>query len=682
MSSERRRGATLGAAISLVIHLAAAILVWPGPSPANFASDASVSADGANPSIPISRAPAADREGAPPAGARRAGAAVATVVAGPAADRRTLIDHLGQSSLFAIALGLLTIAFRRNSARVRYWLWFGASAKFLIPFAAVAALGGMLPLAPVAETIASSAVWMAPVTASPPQLDGGAIAIPAAASGFAGGAWRVILLGIWVSGGAGIALSRLGTWRRIRRVVLASRAIDLADVVMVPGIRVYAAPGLLEPAVVGLVRPILLLPAGLARHLTASQLQAVIAHEIAHVRRRDNLTAAVHMVVEAVFWFHPLVWWIGARLVAERERACDEEVLRRFAPRTYVDAIVSVCRRYVDAPMACMSGVGGSDLPRRIEAIMRNEPREPVTRVKQLALASSAALALGVPLWVGVVNAPRVRAQAATPAQAVAFEVASVKPNTSPNRGGPFGPQPGGRFVATNAPVSYLIRFAYEPSPWNRDLDSFQMSGGPDWLTADRFDVNAKAPADVPLIQMRRMVQALLIDRFKLRVRYETRERPLYRLVLARADGRLGPQLRPTALKCAQPIDPFAGFPRGDGVPCGYFGMSPTIDPGSGTSNQAFRGMTMEGFARRLQSYLGRAIVDRTGLAGYYDGDFEFTAEIAIPPPPPGRPHPYEGRVFPSIFSVLPQQLGLRLESGRGPVDVLVIESIERPTEN
>ena len=77
-----------------------------------------------------------------------------------------------------------------------------------------------------------------------------------------------------------------------------------------------------------------------------------------------------------------------------------------------------------------------------------------------------------------------------------------------------FGPQPGGRFVALNAPVSYLIRFAYEPSPWNRDLDAFQMTGGPGWLAADRFDVNAKAAGDVLLSQMRQMVQALLVERF------------------------------------------------------------------------------------------------------------------------------------------------------------------------
>ena len=243
-----------------------------------------------------------------------------------------------------------------------------------------------------------------------------------------------------------------------------------------------------------------------------------------------------------------------------------------------------------------------------------------------------------------------------------------------------FGPQPGGRFVAMNSPVSYLIRFAYEPSPWNSDLDAFQMTGGPDWLAAERFDVNAKAAGEVPLAQIRLMAQALLVERFKLRVHHETRELPIYRLVVARSDGRLGSQLRRTELTCAGAIDPFARFQKGEAVPCGYFGMSPALDPGQ--SNWAFRGMTMEGFARRLQTFLGRTIVNQTGLSGYYDGDFEFTAEIAIPPPPPGRPNPYADRVFPSIFSVLPQQLGLRLESARGPVEVLVIDSIERPTEN
>ncbi len=96
--------------------------------------------------------------------------------------------------------------------------------------------------------------------------------------------------------------------------------------------------GRLEPGVFGILRPVLLLPEGITDRLTPAQLEAVIAHELCHVRRRDNLTAAIHMVVETVFWFHPLVWWIRARLVEERERACDEEVLRAGRP-------ARLCRR-------------------------------------------------------------------------------------------------------------------------------------------------------------------------------------------------------------------------------------------------------------------------------------------------------------------------------------------------
>ncbi len=97
--------------------------------------------------------------------------------------------------------------------------------------------------------------------------------------------------------------------------------------------------------------------------LTPSQLEAVLAHELCHVRRRDNLTSVIHMIVEAVFWFHPLVWWIGARLVEERELACDEEVLRLGSePRVYAEGILNVCKLYVESPLRCVSGVTGSNL--------------------------------------------------------------------------------------------------------------------------------------------------------------------------------------------------------------------------------------------------------------------------------------------------------------------------------
>jgi bla regulator protein blaR1 len=122
-----------------------------------------------------------------------------------------------------------------------------------------------------------------------------------------------------------------------------------------------------------LQHPVLLLPAGIAQHLTPAQLDAVLAHELCHVRRRDNLSVSIHMVVEAIFWFHPLVWWVGARLLAERELTCDEEVLSLGGePRVYAEGILKICKLYMESPLVCISGVTGSNLNQRIEAIMSN----------------------------------------------------------------------------------------------------------------------------------------------------------------------------------------------------------------------------------------------------------------------------------------------------------------------
>lgn len=90
----------------------------------------------------------------------------------------------------------------------------------------------------------------------------------------------------------------------------------------------------------------------------------------------------------------------------------------------------------------------------------------------------------------------------------------------------------------------------------------------------------------------------------------------------------------------------------------------------------------MEDFALRIYPYVGRRVIDSTGLAGYFDGDFEFTAEVVMLPPPPGLPNPYDGRVLPSVFSVLPQQLGIRLEPARGPVEMLIVDHAEHPADD
>jgi len=308
---------------------------------------------------------------------------------------RELTNHLWQSTLFALAAALLTLAFRVNRAHVRYWLWLSASLKFLLPFALLMSLGHRLASAPVARKIATPEVSIAigliaqPFPSRLPSVPAPNRWIPAA------------LLLAWTCGFLAIAVMRLRLWLRIRAAVGASSILQIRAPV-----EIRSSVGLLEPGVVGCLRPVLLLPEGILQQLTPPQFEAVLAHELCHVRRRENLFASIQMSVEAFFWFYPLVWWIGARLVEERERACDEDVLSLGSdPRIYADAILSVCRLYVESPLVCVSGVTGSGLKRRIEAIMKNRRSQNLNRAKKFLLACAAAAALVCPVVVGVIIA-------------------------------------------------------------------------------------------------------------------------------------------------------------------------------------------------------------------------------------------------------------------------------------
>jgi TonB family protein len=149
----------------------------------------------------------------------------------------------------------------------------------------------------------------------------------------------------------------------------------------------------------------LLLPQGLVEHLSPAQVDAVLAHELSHWRRRDNLTAAVHMLVEAVFWFHPLVWWVGARLVEERERACDEAVVRAgHDGRTYAEAILKVCEHYVASTLKCAAGVSGADLKRRVVEIARSRVMSELPIQKKILLGTFALATVLVPIVFGAVS--------------------------------------------------------------------------------------------------------------------------------------------------------------------------------------------------------------------------------------------------------------------------------------
>jgi uncharacterized protein (TIGR03435 family) len=226
------------------------------------------------------------------------------------------------------------------------------------------------------------------------------------------------------------------------------------------------------------------------------------------------------------------------------------------------------------------------------------------------------------------------------------FEVASVKPNKSGSPNARIELHPGGRLTATNVALRSMMRGIY-------NVQAYQIIGGPEWLETERFDIEAKADREYPLPvgedvspEVQAMLQNLLVDRLKLVARREIRELHVYALTLAKPDSSLGPRLRRTDVDCSA-------------SPCGA-----RLRAGRDLS----RGVTIQRFGRNLARYLGRVVIDRTNLTGAFDIDLEWAPEQTA-----------DANV-PSIFTAVQEQLGLRLESTRARVDVLVIESVERPT--
>jgi hypothetical protein len=179
---------------------------------------------------------------------------------------------------------------------------------------------------------------------------------------------------------------------------------------------VKSSPAIPEPSVVGVFRPVILLPQGIEVQLTPVQLESVLLHEMAHVHRHDNLTGLIHRVVEVLFWFHPLVWWIGARLSDERERACDEDVLRGgIEPKAYAESILRIGELYVKSPLPFAAGMSASSLQRRIEAIMTGGVAPPLTAARKTMLAAAGCVALVSPFVAGLVSVPVLQAQTTRP---------------------------------------------------------------------------------------------------------------------------------------------------------------------------------------------------------------------------------------------------------------------------
>ena len=373
------------------------------------------------------------------------------------------------------------------------------------------------------------------------------------------------------------------------------------------------------------------------------------------------------MFVETVFWFHPLVWWIGKVMVREREGACDEEVLQLGSePQVYAEGILNVCKLYVESPLACAAGVTGGELRKRVESIMTSRFTRELTLGRKILLTAAALAAIGVPVGIGVMTpqASHAQSQVAAPAVAApAFEVASVKP-TSPQAVGMRMRRDPGLLDYGNVALIEIVSEAY-------NVDN-QLISGPSWLDAGaRYDIVAKIPKGAPASQVPAMLQRLLLERFKLKVHHETKVTDVYALTA----GKGGPKLeRAEDDLAADPNDRNVVVGFGKATSSGFHLLGNLR--GSELRFQAVA-VTMAKLSVLLKSYVHLPVVDSTGLQGRYNFTFEFDA---LEGGPEERMAP--NYIPPSLFTAV-ERLGLKLEARRVPVDHLVVDHAEKvPIEN
>jgi uncharacterized protein (TIGR03435 family) len=424
------------------------------------------------------------------------------------------------------------------------------------------------------------------------------------------------------------------------------------------------------------------LPNGIVERLAPAQLRALIAHERCHVVHRDNLVAALHMVVEAIFWFHPAVWWLESRLIDERERACDEAVLQSGnRPEDYAEGILEVCRQSVGLRLACVAGVSGSNLRARVEAIMRREIGSPLTRTGRWTLAAALAVAVGGPVAGGALLA---QSRLVVAADAPRFDTVSIT-SVGPVRAvrGARGPlqfeleanvirAESSHWQSNDLPRVVLPLHGFIQAAYG--VSRLMVEGGPAWVTSELFAIEATAAGALRPEQTIDRLRSLLADRFKLTMRRETRTMPVYELAVAPGGIRVAPMQPGECIPRGTPWDkiplerPF--FMCGGGGRMRMLSQSPetgTIPRWARVARIEFGDIDMAGAINTIAGQVERPIIDRTGFTARFNLLLEFAP--ASDPMASG----------PSLFAALEEQLGLRLVEAQAPIEILVIESAERP---
>jgi uncharacterized protein (TIGR03435 family) len=583
-----------------------------------------------------------------------------------------LLDFVWQGALVALVLLAALHTIGRRSARVRYRLCLLALATLLaLPVVTTASRLG------VADSLRSERVTGRPVTVVTDTGSGLAVtlvtstAVPSVISTL-----QPWVLPLWSLGVLLLSLRLVAGGREVRALrrsitaaddVLRDRVASLASRMgLRRAVQIGTSARADGPSVIGWLRPLILLPPATLMGLTTTQLEAVLAHELAHIRRHDYLVNIIQMVAETLLFYHPAVWWVSTRLRIERELCCDDEAVRMSGDATaYARALVTMATRQVPAMAVGSTGGSLTDRVRRLLGAGRPEPSRP---------AALGVLALAV-MFV-TVSFASVSAQQ----KPLRFEVASVRP-AEPNLRGYEGVGffPGGVVRGTHVPISFLVATAYNVHYRfvNAGSESIEK------LMPERFAIDAKAstsalpPAAATFMAsqkgegrvLREMLKMLLAERFKLTAHFEKHEFPIYELKLAAG----GPKLTPAARNCEP-----ATVEESQNPPCGGMGGGPA-------DGLKLRDAEMSNLVDMLTSLLDRVTIDRTGLTGRYDMDIPpWSSGLPAPerlPEPGQEPEAQPDPNSPSIFAVL-QRFGLRLEATRGQIEILVVDHVEMPTPN
>jgi bla regulator protein BlaR1 len=583
----------------------------------------------------------------------------------------SIANHLWHCTAFAVVASLFAMLLRSYDAKLRFWVWFAASVKFLVPFSILMTFGARTAFSPSASRQAqiSSPLPVAVRVAQPFGVELPLMPTPKPVRSER--EWPAIAMAaLWISGCSGLALKRWRDWQVLRRAMHGSRESRIAA-----EIPVRFSKALLEPAVVGWRRPVLLLPHGIADQLSEPQLRSVLVHEECHARRKDNILASIHMLVELLFWFHPLVWWIGARMIAERERACDEEVLRRGAePRTYVEGILAVCRMYARSPLTAAPGVTGWSLKKRIEEIMINRRMQGLGLLRTAGLIVAGLSIVATPVITGIFNSARLLAQpAATPRfQSVSVRSCQDLPNT--RRGSGYS-NSGGVLRTGCVQLADERGLGLIERAWGRRWPALlPVKGQPEWFASDLYEITGVASAETsPATMEGPMLRAALEDRFRLQMHEESAEVAVYELHVEPAGPKFSRFMEGSCT--SQPLSfPVPQLPAGQRYCKALVAVRPpAIDA---------EGATLQEFSRLLSSVLVRPVVDKTGLSGQFTIHIEFSPDASTPGYLPGgelarfATAPTPGK--PTMTGAL-EQLGLRIGPGTGAQTRLIIDHVEKP---